>query len=420
MERNFLIADFHVHSKFSRACSKDLTLPNIAATCERKGIDLVATSDFTHPKWMEHMREELEEVAPGIYALTGNRSCTRFLLVTEISSIYTQGGKVRRIHVLIFSPSIQIAEKFNAELVNRGCNLKSDGRPIVGLSAKLLLKIMLDISPDMIMVPAHAWTPWFSVFGSKSGFDSLEECFEELTPHIHAIETGLSSDPPMNWKLSMLDDITLISNSDAHSPEKLGREATVFNIAPNSKYTYTDIIAGIQNNRSGIIRETIEFFPEEGKYHVDGHAACNFYCLPAQTKKINGICPKCGKKLTIGVLYRVEELADRNDEKVIHTSHIPCRHIIPLIELIAHTYDVGVASKKVKLMYDEMIQKIGNEFYILLNAPLSEISANSSEEIASAIADTRVEKVKIIPGYDGVFGKISAMKKVLLEQKKIK
>ncbi|MCX6780508.1 MAG: endonuclease Q family protein, partial [Candidatus Magasanikbacteria bacterium] len=266
-----LIADFHIHSKYARACSKNLTLPNIAEMCERKGIDLIATGDFTHPAWMKHIEEELEEVSAGtgIYKLHGEKSKTRFLLVTEVSSIYSQGGKVRRVHSLIFAPSIDAARKFNAALEARGCNLKSDGRPIVGVSAKELLRIALEISPDMELVPAHAWTPWFSVFGSKSGFDSLEECFDDLTPHIHAIETGLSSDPAMNWRLSMLDDITLISNSDAHSLEKLGREATVFAIDPTKKYSYKDIIAGIRNNKSGAISETIEFFPEEGKYHVD-------------------------------------------------------------------------------------------------------------------------------------------------------
>ncbi|MDQ5931660.1 MAG: helicase UvrD, partial [Patescibacteria group bacterium] len=306
---NMLIADFHIHSKYSRACSKNLTLPAIAAACETKGIDLVATSDFTHPAWMKHIDEELEECAPGILQLTGTRSKTKFILVTEISSIYSQGGKVRRVHSLIFSPSIAAAKQLIKILTEEGCNLKSDGRPIIGVSAKELLRICHEISPDMELVPAHAWTPWFSVFGSKSGFDSLEECFGELTPLVHAIETGLSSDPEMNHLVSALDNITLISNSDAHSLDKLGREATVLNIEANKKYSYHDILSAIRNKK---IIDTIEFFPEEGKYHIDGHAVCKFSCDPDETKKLNGLCPVCHRQMTVGVLSRVKELSNRS------------------------------------------------------------------------------------------------------------
>ncbi len=414
-----LIADFHIHSKFSRACSKNLTLPNIAATCESKGINLVATSDFTHPAWMKHIETELEESASGIFALTGERSSTRFLLVTEISSIYSQGGKVRRVHSLVFAPSIACAKKFIATLEERGCNLKADGRPIVGVSAKELLRIAHEISPDMELVPAHAWTPWFSVFGSKSGFDSLEECFEELTPLVHAIETGLSSDPAMNWQVSKLDTITLISNSDAHSLEKLAREATVFNIDPSSRYTYLDIVGAIREQKSGVLKETIEFFPEEGKYHIDGHAACNFSCAPHETAKLDGVCPKCGKKMTIGVLSRVHDLTDRLPHEVIHSIHIPFRTIIPLIELIAHVNGTSVASKKVHARYDEMIKKLGSEFSILLEVPIKKISEDVGSDIADAIASVRLNNVKLTPGFDGVFGKIDVIKKVSVAQQKL-
>lgn len=408
-----LVADFHIHSKFSRACSKNLTLPNIAAACELKGIDLIATSDFTHPAWMKHIEEELEEVRSGIFALTGARSKTRFLLVTEISSIYSQGGKVRRVHSLVFAPSIVVAKKFNAELYDRGCNLKSDGRPIVGVSAKELVQIAREISPDMEVVPAHAWTPWFSVFGSKSGFDSLEECYGEMTPFVHAIETGLSSDPAMNWQLSKLDSITLISNSDAHSLEKLGREATVFNIDAASAYTYSDIIGAIREKKSGLIRETIEFFPEEGKYHVDGHATCNFSCTPEETKKLEGVCPVCGKKIiTVGVLSRVQDLADRSPQEVIHTIHVPYRKIIPLMQLIAHVFEVGESSKKVRAMYDDMIKMFGTEFAILLDVSTEKIKLFDAD-IAQVITAMRSDNIKITPGYDGVFGKIQSIKKVL-------
>lgn len=396
-----LIADFHIHSKYSRACSKNLTLPGIAAACETKGIDLVATSDFTHPAWMKHIDEELEECAPGIFQLTGARSKTKFILVTEISSIYSQGGKVRRVHSLIFSPSIAAAKQLIKVLVDEGCNLKSDGRPIIGVSAKDLLRFCHEISPDMELVPAHAWTPWFSVFGSKSGFDSLEECFGELTPYIHAIETGLSSDPEMNRQVSSLDNIMLISNSDAHSLDKLGREATVFDIDAKKKYSYHEIIAAIRNKNLNKIIKTIEFFPEEGKYHVDGHAVCKFFCNPDETKKINGICPVCARPLTIGVLNRVKELSDRKFTEVIHTSH----HIIPLIELISYAKKVGVSSKKVSNLYQEMIEKFGNEFSILLNVDVKKLG-QFDKEIAEIIATMRSNNIKFSPGYDGVFGKI--------------
>jgi len=393
-----LIADFHIHSKYSRACSKNLTLPSIAAACETKGIDLVATSDFTHPAWMKHIDEELEECAPGIFQLTGARSKTKFILVTEISSIYSQGGKVRRVHSLIFSPSIAAAKQLIKILIEEGCNLKSDGRPIIGVSAKELLRICHKISPDMELVPAHAWTPWFSVFGSKSGFDSLEECFGELTPLVHAIETGLSSDPEMNHLVSALDNITLISNSDAHSLDKLGREATILNIEANKNYSYHDILGAIRTKK---IADTIEFFPEEGKYHIDGHATCNFSCDPDETKKLKGLCPTCHRQMTVGVLSRVKDLADRSSSEVIHTS----RHIIPLVEIISHAKKVGMTSKKVKNLYDEMIKNFGNEFSILLDMDLGVIGKYDAD-VARVIAAMRCNNIKFSPGYDGIFGKI--------------
>lgn len=402
-----LIADFHIHSKYSRACSKELTLPNIARACERKGIDLCATSDITHPAWRAHIEDELEEVNDGIFQLRGGRSKTKFILATEISSIYSQGGKVRRVHELVLLPTLADVRALCACLEERGCNLKADGRPIIGVSAQELLRIMLDITPRALMVPAHAWTPWFSVFGSKSGFDSLEACFGDLTPHVRAIETGLSSDPTMNARVTALDNITLISNSDAHSLDKLGREATVFSIDPNSTYTYDDITRAIAGDTRGVLTETIEFFPEEGKYHVDGHATCNFSCDPLETKKYGGICPVCNKPLTIGVLHRVQDLADRTDEqKVIHSTKRH-RKIIPLAEIIAFACDVGPSSVRVKKYYEQLINEIGSEFFILLDAPLADISAHSSQEIANALAAMRAEKIFLTPGYDGVFGKIS-------------
>lgn len=406
-----MIADFHIHSKYARACSKNLVLPEIARACELKGIDLVATGDFTHPAWMKHIQEELEEVSKGIYQLSGNRSKTKFILVSEISSIYSQGGKTRRVHSLIFSPNIETAIAYNKALEKRGCNLKSDGRPIVGLSAQDLLRIARDVSPEMILIPAHAWTPWFSVFGSKSGFDSLEECFGDLTEYVRAIETGLSSDPLMNWRLSKLDNITLISNSDAHSLEKLGREATIFSIDPSSLFTYKNIIEAIKQQDKKIIKETVEFFPEEGKYHVDGHASCKFFCFPEETKRLRGICPKCNRPLTVGVLYRVEELADIPQEKVIHNNHIPFRSIIPLAELIGFSIDARPTTKKVISIYEKMIREIGTEFYILLDAPIDKISVIIGSDIAQAIQDMRMGAIKLVSGYDGIFGVIDITKK---------
>lgn len=411
-----MIADFHIHSKYSRACSRNLTLPNIGRAGERKGIDLVTTGDFTHPAWFADIKNELVETAAGIFSLRDKSAVINFILTTELSCIYTQGGKTRRVHLLVFAPSIAAVEKLIAELEKRKCNLHSDGRPILGLSAKEILQIILEISPEMMLVPAHAWTPWFSVFGSKSGFDSLEECFEELTPAVRAIETGLSSDPLMNWHWSALDDITLISNSDAHSLEKLGREANVFNLT-RAELTFQKIRQAINEKNSGGLKETIEFFPEEGKYHADGHADCKFFCTPAETEKLNGLCPHCQKKLTIGVLNRVHVLADRKkiSTEVIH-KQVPFRSIIPLAEIIAHVLQVGVASKKVSAFYDQLITKVGNEFFILLNAEISLISAHSTHEIAAAIELVRRGEVSLTPGYDGVFGVIKVLRKKSLAQ----
>src|SRR3989339_1456027 len=322
------IIDLHIHSKYSRACSPELELPKIALACQQKGIDIVATGDFTHPVWFQHIKDYLEEIKPGIYELKSKsvesyklqdlsyeKKKTKFILSTEIACIYKHRDKCRRLHLVILAPSIECVEKFNNELEKRGVNLKSDGRPIMGLSAKEVLKIMFSIDERMMMIPAHAWTPWFAVFGSKSGYDSLEECFEELTPHIRAIETGLSSDPTMNHRLSQLDNITLVSNSDAHSLDKLGREANVFQFQDEKCITYLEIKKIIETGDKKKFLYTIEFYPEEGMYHFDGHRLCKVCLTPKQTKKEKFICPKCKKKLTVGVLHRVDDLADREEKK---------------------------------------------------------------------------------------------------------
>ena len=409
------ILDLHIHSKYSRACSRDLDLPNISQACKIRGIDIVATGDFTHPKWFEHIKETLVEDTEGMYKLNktsprpsplkGEGACqTRFILGTEVSSIKKHKGQTRRVHLCLFAPSIEVAEKFNRKLESRGFNIHSDGRPILGLTSKEILELMLETDERMVMIPAHAWTPWFGIFGSKGGYNSLEEAFEELTPRICAIETGLSSDPLMNWRWSVLDNITLISNSDAHSTAKLGREANVMQFNHESEITYSEIMRIINRGDQEKFKYTIEFYPEEGKYHFDGHRDCKFSCSPTETKKYHGICPKCKKPLTIGVMNRVDELADRSEQEAKLQKRIPYKSLVPLPEIIADTFGVGVHSKKVIQMYDDMIQKIGNEFFILQHAALDKIKKESSDEIADAVNRVRKGTIVIHPGYDGEFG----------------
>lgn len=416
------IADFHIHSKYSRACSKSLDLEHISAWSRIKGIHVVTCADFTHPQWFEELQAKLMETAPGLYALKKEHqqhadalvsefspalvsAPQQFILTTELSCIYSKNGKGRRIHIIVFAPSLLVVKKINAALSKIG-NIVSDGRPILGIDVKKLLQMILDISDECFFVPAHAWTPWFSVFGSFSGFDSLEECFEELTPRIRAIETGLSSDPAMNWRLSALDQITLISNSDAHSLEKLGREATVFRgVAVSYASLVGAIAAGTRGTPDLSLESTIEFFPEEGKYHFDGHRLCGFSCEPAQTQNLHGICPRCAKPLTVGVLNRVMQLSDQ-DKTAYTKSRTPFCSIVPLQELIANELGVGVQSKKVKEAYKKVINRCGAEFDILLNVPIDELSAHAGEDIARVIEKMRNGAVDIVSGYDGEYGRI--------------
>jgi uncharacterized protein (TIGR00375 family) len=399
-----LVTDIHIHSRWSRGCSKELTLPNIASACVRKGIGLVGTGDCLHPIWRDSIGQELVETGSGVFSLKNISSPTRFLLTTEISCIYSRAGKVRRQHHVLMFPSLAALDRFIQALLGRGCNLKSDGRPIVGLDSEELIKILLDADSDCLLIPAHAWTPWFSIFGSKSGFDSIEECFGGMKGHIHAIETGLSSDPPMNWRLSMLDDVFLVSNSDAHSLDNLGREANVFEM-PEPSYPELRRIL-VERDSSGFV-ETIEFFPEEGKYHVDGHRDCGFWCEPSETKKLKGACPKCGKPLTVGVLSRVEELADMPASASRPPGAVPFRYCVPLAELIAGCLGVGKASKRVKTAVDSLLAK-QSEFRILLDLPELELTELAGRDIASAILDMRAGRVDIRPGYDGEFGVVKA------------
>ncbi|MFA5124852.1 MAG: endonuclease Q family protein [Patescibacteria group bacterium] len=410
-----IIADLHIHSKYSRSCSQDLTLPNIAKWCERKGIGLVTTGDFTHPAWFKSIKEELIQAEQGFFRLKDDPSTVRFVLGGEISCIYTQGGKCRRVHICLLLPSIEAAEELIQELINRGCNLKSDGRPIIGLSAKELARLAFEIDENIIVFPAHVWTPWFAVFGSKSGFDSLQECFEELTPKIFSVETGLSSDPLMNWSLSCLDEITLLSNSDAHSPANLGREANVFDFKEN-EFTYQELRRIIKEKDRKKFLMTLEFFPEEGKYHIDGHAACGFFCVPEKSKQLDNKCPKCGKSLVLGVLNRVSLLADRSEIKA--DEFIPYKNLIPLQEIIADVLEVGKSSKKVQREYLSLVRH-ANEFSVLLDSSLAELREITLPEVAEAIIAMRQGQVEISAGYDGVFGKIKIKNaRLRVEQKK--
>lgn len=411
------ILDLHIHSKYSRACSKDLELPKIAEVCSLRGIDIVATGDFTHPKWFQHIKNSLVEIDnSGVYKL--NTSATfnsflnkkgnqiRFIIGTELSCIKKHKGKTRRIHVCVFAPNIEVAEKFNQRLEARGFNLRSDGRPILGLTVKELLKIMLEIDKRMIMIPAHVWTPWFGIFGSKGGYDSLEEAFEELTPNIFAVETGLSSNPKMNWHCSMLDNIALISNSDAHSLEKIGREANVLQFLNEKEITYNNIFNIIKSRDKNKFLYTIEFFPEEGKYHYDGHRDCKFVCSPEETEKLKGLCPVCKKPLVIGVENRIRELSDRTEKEVekIKNNFIPYKSLVPLPEIIADAFGCGVNTKKVIIEYNNLLKNLGKEFSILLEKDLLEIKKYSELIIVKAIERVRKGDIFIQPGYDGKFG----------------
>ncbi len=398
------IADFHIHSKYSRATSKDMDLENLDKWAKIKGIKVLGTGDFTHPEWFKNLCEKLEPAEQGLYKMKGKSDSTRFILTSEISCIYSKKGMVRKVHMVIFSPSLDVCKKINAQLGWIG-NLRSDGRPILGLDAKELLKICLNASPDCFVVPAHIWTPWFSVFGSKSGFNSIEECFEDYSKYIYAVETGLSSDPKMNWRLSQLDKVALISNSDSHSPQKIGREANVF----ETELGYYSIINAIKERNPEKFLYTIEFFPEEGKYHFDGHRLCNASLSPSESKKYNNMCPVCNRPLTIGVLNRVEELADRPEGFKLKNA-VPFKSFIPLQEIIADVLGYASFSKKAQEEYDRIIKNLGTEFFALASADLKDLEKTTTEQISQGILRVREGKVFLEPGYDGVYGKIKIFK----------
>ncbi len=390
-----MIADLHIHSRFSRATSQEMTIPKIAEYAKLKGIGMVGTGDFTHPGWLKELKAHIE-YKDGIYEYSG----VKFVLTVEVNNIYTKNGRLRRIHNIIFAPDFTCVEKINGYLARYG-KLEADGRPIISLATEEMLKGLIDISPDIFLVPSHIWTPWFSLFGSNSGFDSIEECFGKFTDKVFAMETGLSSDPAMNWRLSILDNITLISNSDAHSPNRLGREANVF----SEELDFFSLREVLKNKDRSRFLYTIEFYPEEGKYHFDGHRKCQVRLSPKEAKLNNNLCPVCSRSITIGVLHRIELLADR-EEGFNPEKKIPYKNLIPLEEIVAEAMGVGRDTVGVRNEYLKLCRTFGNEFEVLLNTPVNELKNSTQEKIAQGIERARLGNVIINPGYDGEFGTI--------------
>ncbi|MFZ5450573.1 MAG: UvrD-helicase domain-containing protein [Thermodesulfobacteriota bacterium] len=407
-----VIADLHIHSRFSMATGKEADLPHLDLWGRYKGVQVVGTGDCTHPEWLKELAAGLEVAAPGVYELKPGLALplklrgphweevppVRFVITGEVSAIYKKGGRVRKVHLLLLLPSLEAAQKFSERLGRLG-NVTSDGRPILGLDAKLILEMALEIDPNSLVIPAHIWTPWFSVLGAKSGFDSLEECFEEHTGQIHALETGLSSDPAMNWRVSGLDRYLLVSNSDAHSPPKLAREANIFHVPP----TYPDL-AGALRTKEGF-GGTLEFFPQEGKYHLDGHRACDLRATPEETAAWGGKCPHCRKPLTYGVMHRVLDLADRPSGQPSPQAR-PFESLIPLPEVLAQVLEVNPNSKKVHRLYFRLLEQLGPELTILRRAPLADLAREGGSLLAYGMDKMRRGQAHIAPGYDGVYGEI--------------
>ncbi len=433
-----IVADLHIHSKYSRAVSPKMDLFEISRFASIKGIQLVSTGDWTHPLWLRHIKDNLKEVNSGIYTLkskpAGQKNDVSFILTTEISSIYTQGDKGRRIHNLVLSPSVEICEKVIKKLQSIGANLMSDGRPIIGISSKNLLEMLLEIDKGIVLVPCHVWTPWFSLYGSKSGFDSINECYgAEKANDIDGIETGLSSDPIMNWQIKELDNLSILSSSDAHSGPKLGREATVFiNQNPNDKIqipniTYNDVIEAIKQNRNSKLEigYTIEFFPEEGKYHWSGHRVCNIRYNALEVKEKGEICPVCKKPLTIGVENRVLDLSHqflKHDDLVFlknksdmtyvydkEKKRKPFISLVPLLEILTELNNGSPT--KAQSEYNLLTDSFATEFDILMRKPYEEIEKFGGPELKKAIEIVRNRKVFVDPGYDGVFGMVKIFNK---------
>lgn len=413
-----LILDLHLHSHYSRATSPDMNLESLYRWGKIKGINVIGTGDFTHPAWFLEISQKLEPAEPGLFKLKKEfaleidkqlpksvaNNLMRFVLTVEISNIYKRHDKVRRIHNIVVVPSLKAASYINSKLDAIG-NLNADGRPILGLDSEELLKITLESGNDSMFIPAHIWTPWFALFGSKSGFDSVEEAFGDHAKYIKAVETGLSSDPFMNWRLSQLDRFTLVSNSDAHSPRKLGREANVLNCG----LSYAEIVAAINTGDERFVG-TIEFFPAEGKYHYSGHSKCKVAMSPEESEKHNHICPKCGRKLVLGVDHRIAELSDRSSDYK-PKEHKQVNYIVPLPEILAEVNGVkSSTSKTVETEFNKIIASLGDEFFILRKAEIGRIAEVSNRKTAEAISKMRAQDIYIEPGYDGVYGVVQIFK----------
>ncbi len=409
------IADLHLHSRYSIATGKEADLEHLDLWGRYKGLQVIGTGDCTHPEWLKEMAAKLSPVAPGTYVLKAGLALplnlqgpawrevapVRFVITGEVSSIYKKGGRVRKVHLLLLLPSLEAAERLSQRLARLG-NVASDGRPILGLDAKYLLELVLEIDPQSLVIPAHIWTPWFSVLGSKSGFDALEECFEDSLAHIYALETGLSSDPAMNWRVRALDRFLLVSNSDAHSPQKLGREANLFAVAA----TYPDLSQALRSRKG--FAGTLEFFPQEGKYHLDGHRNCGLRLSPEEAESLKGLCSVCGKPVTLGVLHRVQDLADR-PEGAAPPGAKPYESLIALPEVLSEVLQVGVISKKLRHRYFRLLEALGPELEILRRVPLEDLARQGGEVgplLAHAIDRMRRGEVHIAGGYDGEFGEI--------------
>lgn len=416
----FFYADLHIHSKYSRATSKNCDLENLAIWAKKKGLDVISTGDFTHPAWFEEIKEKLIPAGDGVFRLkpeiekqiykNSDTEPVKFILSVEISTIYKKGDKTRKVHHVVFVPNMEAAQNFRQKLGAIG-NINSDGRPILGLDSRNLLETTLESGENSFIIPAHIWTPWFSVLGSKSGFDSIEECYEDLSEHIFAVETGLSSDPEMNWRVSKLDKYRLVSNSDAHSPSKLAREATVFDTNPD----YFSIMNALKTGNGYV--GTVEFFPEEGKYHEDGHRKCNVCLTPEESNKLNGLCPVCGKPMTIGVLNRVCELADRTADSTFKPDNAgQVYSLVPLPEIISEILGVGPSSKSVTNEYERLINKFGSELSILRQVPIDDISKDFPL-LGEGISRLRDGKVIKQAGYDGEYGIIRLFEKEELVKK---
>jgi len=400
-----VIADLHIHGRYSRATSHKMSIGEIARFAKIKGLNIVGTGDFTHPKWLKELRETLvEEPGTGLYRVAENPDFpVYFMITTEVSTIFTFENDVKKIHHVILTPSIETAVQINERLAKYG-DLSVDGRPTLDMSAPQLVEEVMEVSADNMIFPAHAWTPWFSIFGAFSGFDSVEDCYQDMTKHIYALETGLSSDPPMNWRLSKLDKFTLVSNSDSHSfwPWRMGREANVFELkSPN----YWEIIEAIKNKDKKKFKFTVETDPAYGKYHWTGHRNCNVSLSPKEAIKLGNICPVCRKKLTKGVEQRVEELADRPTGFKPENA-IGYLHLLPLSEIIATVLNSDSPStQQVWSIYNKLVEKFGDEYSVLIDAPRNALEAVADARIAEAIIRVREDRIRVVPGYDGVYGR---------------